>query len=212
MVVLQVTVDGLGATDHLYAIFLSSVVFSEHASVGVRVVTTDDYDSVEAELANHFHTLFELSHFFELRTTRTNHIETTRVAVFVDEGIGHFEVVVINQTSRTHKEAVEFRVGILLLQAIIETANHVVTTRSLATRKDDTDVDGSIFLLLVRGFEVYQGHTVGVGEEGFDFLLVVYTLGGCTFYDFHVTAKTCGEFGLVGSTSNLQCAFFHIDC
>ena len=35
LVVLQVAVDSLGATDNLYAIVLGSIVFSQHASVGV---------------------------------------------------------------------------------------------------------------------------------------------------------------------------------
>ena len=96
MVVLQVAVDGLGATDYLNAILLSGIVFSEDASVGIGVVATDDYDSVETELADYFHTLLKLSHFFELCTTRTDHVETTRVAVFIDEGVGHLDVVVVH--------------------------------------------------------------------------------------------------------------------
>ena len=96
----------------------------------------------------------------------------------------------------------------MLLQAIIEAANHVMTARRLTTREDDTDVDGSIFLLLVRRLEVDEGHAISVGEESFNFFLVVYTLSGCTFHDFHVAAKTCGEFGLVGSHEQFAMRFF----
>ena len=96
LVVLQVAVDGFGTTDNLHAILLSGIVFSEDASVGIGVVATDDYDSVETELADYFHTLLKLSHFFELCATRTNHVETTRVAVFIDEGVGHLDVVVVH--------------------------------------------------------------------------------------------------------------------
>ena len=84
-----------------------------------------------------------------------------------------------------------------------------MTAGSLSSRKDDADVDGSIFLLLVGGFEANEGHTVGVGEEGFDLFLVINTLRGISLYDFHVAAQTGGEFGAVSRTSDLQCAFFH---
>ena len=209
LVVLEVTVDRLGATDHLHAGVLGGEVFGEHASVGVRVVTTDDHNGVDAEFADDFETLFELCLFFELRTTRTDHVETTGVAVFVDEGVGHFKILVINKTAGTHEEAVELRSGVLLFETVIETANHVVTAGSLTAGEDDADVDGSIFLLFVGGFEADEGHAVGVGEECFDFFLIVNTLRGVSLYNFHVAAQTGGEFGAISRTSDLQCAFFH---
>ena len=209
LVVLEVPVNRLGATDHLHAGVLGGEVFGEYASVGVRVVPTDDDHGVDAEFADDFETLFELCFFFELRTTRTNHVETTGVAVFVDEGVGHFEILVINETAGAHEEAVELRSGVLLLETVIETANHVVTAGSLTAGEDDADVDGSIFLLFVGGFEADEGHAVGVGEECFDFFLIVNTLRGVSLYNFHVAAQTGGEFGAISRTSDLQCAFFH---
>lgn len=52
LVVLQVAVNGFRATDDLNAIVLGSIVFSQNASVGVGVVATDDYDSLDAEFTN----------------------------------------------------------------------------------------------------------------------------------------------------------------
>ena len=83
-----------------------------------------------------------------------------------------------------------------------------MTTRSLTTREDDTYVDGFGFL----GFasdKLHNGHTIGVGEEGFDFLLISYTLSCCTFLSDYSTLEGLGKFGLIGSASNLQCTFFH---
>ena len=63
----------------------------------------------------------------------------------------------INETAGAHEEAVELRSGVLLLETVIETANHVVTAGSLTAGEDDADVDGSIFLLFVGGFEADEG-------------------------------------------------------
>ena len=159
--------------------------------------------------SNDLETLFKLCFFLELGATRTDHVETAGVAIFVDQGVVHLDVLVVDETAGAHEEAVELGIGVLLFQTVVETANHVVTAGSLSSRKDDADVDGGIFLLLVGGFEANEGHTVGVGEEGFDFFLVINTLRGISLYDFHVAAQTGGEFGAVSRTSDLQCAFFH---
>ena len=209
LVVLEVTVDGLGATDDLHAGVLGCEVFGQYASVGVGVVAADDYDGVDAQLANDLETLFKLCFFLELGATRTDHVETAGVAIFVDQGVVHLDVLVVDETAGAHEEAVELGIGVLLFQTVVETANHVVTAGSLSARKDDADVDGCIFLLLVGGFEANEGHTVGVGEEGFDLFLIINTLRGGSLYDFHVAAQTGGEFGAVSRTSDLQCAFFH---
>ena len=50
LLVLQVAVDGLGATDDLHAILLGCIVLCQHAGVGVAVVTADNHESLDAEL------------------------------------------------------------------------------------------------------------------------------------------------------------------
>ena len=59
------------------------------------------------------------------------------------------------------------------------------------------------------GSKLTRGMPLGVGEECFDFFLIVNTLRGVSLYNFHVAAQTGGEFGAISRTSDLQCAFFH---
>ena len=69
LLVLQIAVDSLRAADNLNTVLLCCVVLSEHTSVSVRVVTTDDYESLDAELAKNLNTLLELLFLLELCTT-----------------------------------------------------------------------------------------------------------------------------------------------
>ncbi len=133
LVVLQVTINGLRATDNLYAVILSSIVLSQHASVSIRVVTTDNYDSLDIELAKNLDTLLKLTNFLKLRTARTDHIETTCVTIVVNELRSELDVVVVHQTAGTHQETVHLVGRVHLLHGIEDTANHIVTTRSLTT-------------------------------------------------------------------------------
>ena len=67
-VVLQVTVDGLGTTDNLYAVVLCSIVFSQYAGVRVGVVAADDNQRLDAQLFQNFITLLELVFLLQFRT------------------------------------------------------------------------------------------------------------------------------------------------
>ena len=69
LLVLQVTVDGLRTTDYLNTIVLSSIVLGQYASVGVRVVTTNNYDSLDVKLADNLETFLELINLLKLGTT-----------------------------------------------------------------------------------------------------------------------------------------------
>ena len=209
MFVLQVAVDGLRAADNLHAIVVCGVVFGEHASVGVRVVATDDDYGLDAEFADDFEAAFKLAFLLELGASRADEVEAARVAVFVDEFVGQFDILVVHETAGAHEEAVELVLLVLFLEFVVEAADHVVSAGSLAAREDDTDVHRSVSLLLFRGHELHEGHAVGVGEELLDVFLVAHALGGVTFFDAHIATEACGQFGLIGSTCNLQCAFFH---
>ena len=208
LLVLQVTIDGLGATDYLYAIILGGIVFSKHTSVGVGVVATDNHESLDAKFAKDFDSALKLLYLLELRTATSDDIKTTSIAIFVNKFVSELYILMVNETAGSHQEAIQFAILVERLHAIVETADYVVTTRSLTTREDDTYVDG-FGLLGFASDKLHNGHTVGVGEEGFDFLLISYTLSCCTFLSDYSTLEGLGKFGLIGSASNLQCTFFH---
>ena len=69
LIVLQVAIDSLRATNNLYTILLSCIVFSQHTSISIRVVTTNDYNSLDIQLTKNFKTLLKL--FFLLKLCST---------------------------------------------------------------------------------------------------------------------------------------------
>ena len=69
LVILEVTIDSFGATNNLYAIFLGSIVFSKHAGIGIGVITTDDHDGLNIELADNLQTFFKLIFFLKFCTS-----------------------------------------------------------------------------------------------------------------------------------------------
>ena len=173
LLVLQVTVDSLRTTDYLNAILLGSIVLSENAGVGVRVVTTDDNECLDTELTENLDTLLKLVFLLQLCTARTDDIETTSVTVLVHELRSNLHIVVINETARTEDEAIELVSWVERLHAVEETRNHVVTARSLTARKDNTYVESREFLSLA-SLESNNRHSVCVREESLDFFLVTY--------------------------------------
>ena len=66
--VLQVAVDGLGDTDHLYVGAYVLVIFGKNGSVGIGVVTADDYQRLDIELLQNLKTAVELIGIFQLGT------------------------------------------------------------------------------------------------------------------------------------------------
>jgi len=105
-IVLQVTVDCFRATDYLYTVVLSCIVFSQYTSVCVRVVTTNDNQCFDAKFFDDFISLFELAFCFQFRTSGTDDIETTCVTVFVDNISSQFHIIVIYQTTRTQNKTI----------------------------------------------------------------------------------------------------------
>ena len=206
--VLQVTVDGLRTTDHLNTVVLSCIVLSQHTGIGVRVVTTDDHDGFDIELADDLQTLLKLIDLLQLRTSGTDHIKTSGVTVFIDDLLGEFHVVMVYQTTRTEDETIETVLRIQLLDLVEKTGNNVVTARSLTTAEDDTNIHLGM-IGLSSWLELYDRHTVGVREQLLDFFLVANTLSGLTFLDFYCTLKSLRQLGLIGGSCNLQCTFFH---
>ena len=208
-VVLEVAVDSLGAAQNLNAGADAFVVFGENSGIGVGVVTADDYESGDAELLEDFKAFVELLFLFELGTARTDNVETACVAIFVDDIGSEFDVFVVNETAGAHEETVEAAVAVDFLDAVEETADHIVSAGSLSAGEDNAYIDGlagngvGIFL------ESELGKTVGVGEKFADFLLVGNGMGGFAFNSLDGAGESHGQFGLVGGAGYLQCAFLH---
>ena len=205
--VLQVAVNGLGASDDLYAHVLCCVVFCEHACVGVRVVATDDDDSLDIELAYDFQAFFKLVFLFKFGTSRAYHVETSGIAVVVDEFSSEFHVVVVYESAGTHEEAIEFVLGIKFLHGVEESGDDVVSAGSLSAAEYDTHVHGFMLLFLTL-YKLHEGHAIGVWEEFLYLFLVVYALGGFTLFHLHWSLERLGQFWLVGGSGLLQCTFF----
>ena len=105
-IVLQVTVNCFRATDYLYTILLSSIVFSQYTSICIRVVPTNNNQCLDAQLFDDFKSFFKLAFSFQLRTSGTDDIETTCVTVFVDDISSQLHIVVIYQTTRTQNKTI----------------------------------------------------------------------------------------------------------
>ena len=115
----------------------------------------------------------------------------------------------VYETTRAEDETVETVLGVELLDLVEKTCDDVVTTRSLTTAKDNTHIH-LLRVGLGSGLKLYDGHTIGIGEEFLDFLLITYTLSGLTFLNLHSTLKRLGELRLISGSGELQCTFFHI--
>ena len=92
----------------------------------------------------------------------------------------------VYQTARTEDETIETVLGVEFLNLVEQTGNHVVTARSLTTTEDNTHVHlGGV------GFgsrlKLHNRHTVSVGEQLLDFVLISYTLGRLTFLNLYCT-------------------------
>ena len=202
LVILQVTIDGLGATDYLHAIILGSIILSQYACVGIGVITTDDYQCLDAQLAQNLYAALKLALLLQLGTSGADDIKTTSIAIFIDKLIIEFHIFVVNQTARTHQETIELAVGIQTLDTVIQTAYHIMATRSLTARKDNTYID-SIHRLLLSLLKGDYGHTVSVGEHGLNLLLVTHALSGLALYSDYRTLQCLGKFGLIGGSCHL---------
>lgn len=84
LLVLQVAVDRLGAADDLDGGTDSFVVLSQDGCVGIES-SPPMMTSTDVELLQDLGALVELFLLLELGTTRADDVETTRIAVLVDD-------------------------------------------------------------------------------------------------------------------------------
>ena len=208
LVVLQVAVDCLRASDNLHAIVLGCIVFSKHAGIGIGVVTTNDYNSLDVKLTDNFKTLLKLVNLLKLGTSGTNHVETARVAILVDYICCKFHVVMVYKTTRPKDKAIQLICRINLLYCIKDTTDDIVTTRCLTTRKDNADIHLSVNISLSRN-KLYERHSIGVREHFLDFFLIANTLCWFAFLNLYGSLKALWQLWLVSSPFSLQKTLFH---
>ena len=191
LLVLEVTIDGLGAANHLYAVVLGRIVLGQHTGIGIGVVSADDYQCLDAQLTENLDAALKLGFLLQLGATRTNDIETAGVAILVDELIGKLDILVVDQAAGTHQEAVKLALGIEALDAIVESADYIVSAGCLSAGEDDAHAKGlhGLCLACLKGDD---GHAIGVGEHGFDLFLVTHALCGSTCHGLHGTLECLG--------------------
>ncbi len=179
LLVLQVPIDRLRTADHLYSGIDRLVVLGEYASIGIGVIATDDHESRDMELTQDLESAVELVLSLQFRATGADHVKSSRIAILIDDLTGELYILVLDQSGGSHQESVELALGIKRLNTIKDPRDHIVSTGGLTTGQEDTYIDRVV--LGVGIFPLLKGdarHTVGVGEELLDSLLVSYRLRG----------------------------------
>ena len=115
IVVLQVAVDGLRASDNLYAGVVCCEVLSKNCSIRIGIVTTNDNNCSDAVLLANFSCYLELLLGLELCSAGTDDVETAGVAELIDVFVVEDQVFVLDQSARAALESVKdvLRVGSL---------------------------------------------------------------------------------------------------
>ena len=207
--VLEVAVDSLRAADDLDAALFLEIVLSKDTSVGVRVVTADDDNRLDTEFFADLDTVIELPSLLQFGTTGTDDVETTGVAVLVDDIRCELLILAVNKTRRTSEEAVQLIVRIQRFKTVKETGDDVVTAGSLTSGENHTHVERLCFRLLTFDFRLrYRFHsndrqTVRVREEFLDLLLVCNRLCFLAFYKTNRALQCYRHLRLIALTRNL---------
>ena len=208
LLVLQVAINCLGATNHLNTGILLQIVLSKHASIGIGIIATNDNDSLNAELFADLNTLVKLPSFFKLGATRTNDIKTAGIAIFVNNFSRELRIFMLNQAAGAAKKTIKFVLRIEILQAIKKTTNNVMTTGGLTTRKNHANVHRLETLFFALN-HLDDGHSIRVREERLDFFLIGYRLRSFAVLKNYISLKGNGELWLIARTCNLERTFLH---
>ena len=95
--VLQVAVDGLGASDDPDAGFMGLEIFGQDRRVGIGVVPTDNHQGRNSGLFQVGVDLLELFRGFQLGSARADDVEPAGVAVLFQQGISDLDFLVFDQ-------------------------------------------------------------------------------------------------------------------
>ena len=80
----------------------------------------------------------------------------------------------VDQATRTQDETIQTRIGIVCLDTVEQTSDHIVSTGSLTTRQDYTHIHSGLCLAFVALLESNHRHTIGVREQFLDLFLIGY--------------------------------------
>ena len=130
---LKVAVNGLRTADNLYSGSDSLVILCQYASVGVRVVTADDYKSLDVESLQNLQSFVKLVFLLKLCASGTDDVEATSIAVLVNDVGGKLYIVVIYKSTRTKDESEESVFRIKFLYTVKQTRYDVVSAGSLTS-------------------------------------------------------------------------------
>src|SRR5574344_70202 len=165
--ILQVTVNSLWTSNDLNAILLSCIIFSQDASVGIRVIATNNDNGLNVKLTDYLQTFLKLIFLFQFGATATDDIKTTCIAILFKKICCYFHIIMVNQSPWSHKETIEAILRIKLLNFIKQSTNNIMTTRSLTTTKNNTYIHS-----FLRGFftwyELYQRHAISIRKQFLD--------------------------------------------
>jgi len=144
----------------------------------------------------------------DLGAARADDVESAGIAVFIHELVLDLDILRVDETGGTAEKTEQFRRGISLLDAVIESGDDVVAAGSLSAGKDHADAEGFIDVLVFSLHEGDERLAVGVLEKIFHFGLVGHGLGRLSCLDrdrLELGCENCGQLGRVLVARALQC-------
>ena len=148
--VLQVTINRLRTAYHLNARILGLIIFSQHGSIGVRVVTSHDDQRFDIQFAHDFQSFFKLFFLLKLGSACSDDVKPACIAIFIYHLCRQLLIFMIDQSARSQNEAKQTAILIILLQTIKQTGNHIMSARGRTTGQQDAHINCRIIFLLLR--------------------------------------------------------------
>ena len=176
ILIFQITVNGLGASDYLYAGFMRCHIFGQYRCIGIGIITANDNNGRHAMLPADLHNKLKLLLCLQLGPARTDNIKSACISISIDICIIKYKIVILQKPTRSAFKAKQDIVRIRCLQGIIEAADNIVAARCLSSRKDHTD---NMFLCLgsiLSFMKDYFSFSVSVRKKCLNLLLISCTL------------------------------------
>ena len=183
ILILKVSVDGLRASDYLYAGLMCCHVLSKYTSVGVGIVSTNDNDSSDAMFFANLCCNLKLLFGLQFGSSGTDDIESTGISVLVDICIIKYDEIVFDQSAWTTFETNQNILFIGCLQCIIQTTYNIVSAWCLSAGKDNTYY---LFLSCRSVLSFFKGNlrlAISIREQLSNLLLICCTCGLLAFFN-----------------------------
>ena len=104
----------------------------------------------------------------------------------------------VDEPGRTHQKTIKTIFLVEALEAVEDTAHHIVAAGRLTSGKDDTDIKRLLNALgSLVGNKLHYRHSVCVREKFSDFCLIGDGFSGLAVIDFNRTLKGFRKFGLI---------------